>query len=70
MDAVGEHEIEDGVIVLRRIHVTAHLRAKPSQRETVERVFPIFASKCPVHQLIKKAIDITTELDFQPIDAA
>jgi uncharacterized OsmC-like protein len=70
MDAVGEHEVEDGVVILRRIHVTAHLRAKSSQRETVERVFPLFASKCPVHRSIKKAIDITTELDFQPTDAA
>lgn len=70
MDAVGEHEIEDGVMVLRRIHVTVHLRAKPSQRETVERVFPIFASQCPVHRSIEKAIGITTELDFQPTDTA
>ena len=67
MDAVGEHESEDGVLVLKRIHVTAHLRAPASQRETVERVFQIFASKCPMHQSIRKAIDITTELDFQPI---
>jgi organic hydroperoxide reductase OsmC/OhrA len=70
MDAVGEHEVEDRVIVLRRIHVTAHLRAKSSHRETVERLFPLFASKCPVHRSIEKAIAITTELDFQPIDAA
>ena len=70
IDAVGEHEVEDGVVILRRIHVTAHLRAKSSQRETVERVFPLFASQCPVHRSIQKAIDITTELDFQSSDAA
>jgi organic hydroperoxide reductase OsmC/OhrA len=70
MDAVGEHEVEDGVVILRRIHLTAHLRAMSSQHETAERVFPIFASKCPVHRSIEKAIDITTELDFQPTDAA
>jgi uncharacterized OsmC-like protein len=67
MDAVGEHEAEDGVLVLRRIHVTAHLRAKPSQRELVERVFQVFASNCPMHRSIRKAIEITLELDFQPI---
>jgi uncharacterized OsmC-like protein len=69
IDAVGEHESEDGVLVLRRIHVVAHLRAQSSQREAAERVFQVFASKCPMHQSIHKAIDITTELDFQPIQA-
>jgi uncharacterized OsmC-like protein len=66
MTAVGEHEAEDGVLVLKRIHVVAHLRAPASKRETVERIFPLFASNCPVHQSICKAIEITTELDFQP----
>jgi uncharacterized OsmC-like protein len=67
LTATGEHECEDGVVVLKRIHVIAHLRAPASQRDTVERVFQVFASKCPVHQSICKAIDITTELDFQAI---
>lgn len=67
MTAVGEHESEDGVLVLKRIYVVAHLRAPASQRETVERIFPLFASKCPVHQSISKAIEITTTLDFQTI---
>jgi uncharacterized OsmC-like protein len=69
MDAVGEHESEDGVLVLRRIHVIAHLRAMSSQRETAERVFGVFASNCPMHRSIHKAIPITLELDFQPTDA-
>lgn len=67
LDAFGEHEAEDGVLVLRRIHVVAHLRAKPSQREAAERAFQVFASNCPMHRSIHKAIDITMELDFQPI---
>jgi uncharacterized OsmC-like protein len=67
IDAVGEHESEDGVLVLKRIHVTAHLKAPASQRETVERVFEVFATKCPMHQSIQKAIDITTQLDFRPV---
>jgi uncharacterized OsmC-like protein len=67
MDGIGEHESEDGVLVLKRIHIVAHLRALVAQRETAERVFQVFAPKCPMHQSICKAIDITTELDFQPI---
>jgi uncharacterized OsmC-like protein len=65
IDAVGEHESEDGVLVLKRIHVVAHLKAPAAQRETLERVFAVFASKCPMHQSISKAIAITTELDFR-----
>ena len=68
MSAIGEHESEGGVLVLKRIHVVAHLRAPAAQRETVERVFNVFASQCPVHQSIYKAIDITSALDFQPLD--
>jgi uncharacterized OsmC-like protein len=67
LDAVGEHEAEDGVLVLKRIHVVAHLRAPADKREAAERAFGVFASKCPVHQSIQKAIAVTTELDFQPI---
>jgi uncharacterized OsmC-like protein len=67
LDAVGEHEAEDGVLVLKRIHVVAHLRAPETKREAAERAFGVFASKCPVHQSIQRAIAITKELDFQAI---
>lgn len=66
-EAFGEVEVEDGVLVIRRIRVLAHLRAAESQRETAERVIAVYASGCPVYRSIHKAIDITTELDFQPI---
>jgi uncharacterized OsmC-like protein len=66
IDAVGEHEAEDGVLVLKRIHVVAHLKAPAAQRETAERVFRVFADSCPMHRSIRKAIDITLNLDFQP----
>ena len=65
-DAVGEIESENGVLVVRRIHVVAHLQADVSQREAAERVISVYASQCPMHQSVCKAIDITTELDFQP----
>jgi uncharacterized OsmC-like protein len=66
-EAFGEVEVEDGVLVIRRIRVVAHLRAEESQRETAERVNAVYASGCAVYRSIHKAIDITTELDFQPI---
>jgi uncharacterized OsmC-like protein len=62
-------EVEDGVLVIRRVRMLVRLRAEESQREAAERVIEVYASQCPVYRTIAKAIDITTELDFQPIIA-
>jgi len=57
---------EDGVIVIRRIHVHYRIQAVKADREVVDRVHGFHADKCPVYRSISKAIDITTdyELDF------
>ena len=65
-EAFGEVEVEDGVLVIRRIRILVHLRGPEAQRETAERLIPVYASGCPVYRSIHKAIEITTELDFQP----
>ena len=58
----GEVEKEDdGVIVIRRIHVVYHLKAGEEHRETVERVHDFHAMKCPVYRTLHDSIDITTE---------
>ena len=67
VDAVGELEAEEGVLVIRRIRVTAHLQAEASQREQAEQTVRQYAMKCPVYRSLYKAIEITTELDFQPL---
>jgi uncharacterized OsmC-like protein len=61
-EAVGEVELEDNVLVIRRIHVTLKLKAEESQRETANRVLGFFADHCPVYRTLKPAIAITTEL--------
>ena len=58
-------ETEDGVLIIRRIHVVLRLKAPAGQRETVERVHGIFADRCPVYRTLKPAIEITTELAFE-----
>jgi uncharacterized OsmC-like protein len=63
-DATGEVETEDGVLIIRRIHVVLRLKAAPEHRQTVERVHGIFADLCPVYRTLKPAIEITTELAF------
>lgn len=67
VEAIGELESEDGVLVIRRIRVIPHLKAETSQREKAERIIGEYAMKCPVYRSIYKAIDITTELDFQAL---
>ena len=58
----GEVEKEDdGVIVIRRIHVTYHLTADESERETIERVHGMHAARCPVYRSLRDSIEITTE---------
>ena len=65
-EAIGEIEVEDGVLIIRRIRFLVRLRADASQRETAERVIALYAPHCPVYRSLHKAIAITTELDFQP----
>lgn len=64
-EAVGEIEKEEGVLVIKRIHVTMRLKADAPTRETAERVHGIFADRCPVYRSLKAAIQITTELSFE-----
>ena len=63
---MGEVELEDNVLVIRRIHVRLLLRADEAHRETAARVHGIFADKCPVYRSLKAAITMTTELVFEP----
>ncbi len=65
-EAVGEIEEEDGVLVIRRIHVRLLLKAPEEDRATAERVHGVFANHCPVYRSLKGAIAITTELVFEP----
>jgi uncharacterized OsmC-like protein len=64
-EAVGEIELEDNVLVIRRIHVRLRLKAEEAHRETAVRVQGIFADKCPVYRSLKAAITMTTELIFE-----
>ena len=68
-EAVGEVELEDNVLVIRRIHVVLKLKAEESHRETANRVHGFFADRCPVYRTLKPAIAITTELVFEALPA-
>jgi organic hydroperoxide reductase OsmC/OhrA len=66
-EAVGEIEKDEGVLVIRRIHVRMLLKANEEHRATAERVHGMFAERCPVYRSLRDAIAMTTELVFEPI---
>ena len=63
----GDIEKDGKVLVIKRIHVTYHLKLKPEQRETAEKVHGFHADFCPVARSIKGCIDITTELQLEDV---
>jgi uncharacterized OsmC-like protein len=64
---VGEIDKEDGVLVIRRIHVRMNLKASSAQRETAERVHGFYRDRCPVYRSLRGSIAMTTELVFEPL---
>jgi uncharacterized OsmC-like protein len=65
-DVRGEIESEDGVLIIRRIHVDMKLRAREDAREAIDRVHGFFASKCPVFRSLSAAIAITSSYTLLP----
>ncbi len=71
-DVRGEVEEENRVLIIRRVHVTFHLRvANPDEvRETVDRVHSVYAEGCPVYRSLKPAFQITSGVEVVPEQAA
>ena len=64
-DVVGEVEAEDdGVLVIRRVHVAMRLDAPEDARETVERVHGFYAMRCPLYRTLHTAISFTTSYEL------
>jgi len=54
-------------MVIKRIHVTYHLKLKSEQREAAEKVHGFHVDYCPVARTIKGCVDITTELIMEDL---
>ena len=63
-DVTGEVETEDGVLVVRRIHVTMRLVAPETARETVERTHGIYAMRCPLYRTLHNTIRLTSSFEL------
>ncbi len=59
-EVTGEVEKEEGVLVIRRIHVDMRLMAPEEVRETVERVHGLYAMRCPLYRTLHNAIQLTS----------
>jgi len=53
------------VLVIKRIHVTYHLKTAAENLETVERVHGFHADFCPVARTIRDCVEITTSLEVE-----
>jgi len=57
-------EKDDGVLVIRRIHVVYHLKASAGREEAIRRAFEVHPPSCPVYRTLSGCIDVTMELDL------
>jgi uncharacterized OsmC-like protein len=65
-DVTGEVETEDGVLVIRRIHVEMQLAASAESRATVDRVHSIYPMNCPLYRTLHKTIQLTSSFSLVP----
>ena len=63
-EVTGEVETEDGVLVIRRIHVAMRLVAPETSRETIDRVHGFYAMNCPLYRTLHSAIALTSTVEI------
>ena len=68
-EVTGEVETEEGVLVIRRIHVAMRLVAPEQARQTVERVHGLYAMRCPLYRTLHKAIQLTSSFTLEKSQA-
>jgi uncharacterized OsmC-like protein len=65
---LGEIEKDGNVLVVKRIHVTYHLKTVPDKRDVVERVLGFHAEYCPLARSIGGCVNITTSLELEELE--
>jgi uncharacterized OsmC-like protein len=63
-EATGEVGEEEGVLIIRSIHVSMRLVASEQVKEVVERVHGIYAMHCPLYRTLHKAIQLTSSYEL------
>ena len=68
-EVTGEVETEEGVLVIRRIHVAMRLVASKDAEETVDRMHGIYAMRCPLYRTLHNAIQLTSSVELVASEA-
>jgi uncharacterized OsmC-like protein len=68
-EVTGEVETEEGVLVIRRIHLAMRLVAPEQALETVERVHGLYAMRCPLYRTLHKTIQLTSSFTLEKQEA-
>jgi uncharacterized OsmC-like protein len=63
-NVIGEVETEDGVLVIRRIHVKMQLAAPAAARDTVDRVHGMYAMRCPLYRTLHNTIALSSSVEL------
>lgn len=63
-DVTGEVETEEGVLVIRRIHVAMRLMAPQDVKPTAERVHGMYAMRCPLYRTFHKTIQLSSSFEL------
>lgn len=63
-DVTGEVETDEGVLVIRRIHVAMRLAAPEDARVTVDRVHGVYAMRCPLYRTLHDAIALSSSVEL------
>jgi len=66
----GEVEIEDGVLVIRRIFVHHRLAAPEDVRNVVEDVHQAYPMKCPLYRTLHRCIEFNISYELVPGERA
>ncbi len=65
-EVTGEVKEEEGVLVIRRIHVAMHLAAAETARKEIERVHSTYPMNCPLYRTLHKAIELKSSFELNP----
>ena len=68
-EVTGEVEQEDGVLVIRRVHVSMRLVAPEDLKEKVERAHALYPMSCPLYRTLHNAIRLTSSVELVPASA-
>jgi uncharacterized OsmC-like protein len=63
-NVTGEVETEEGVLVIRRIHVAMQLVAPEDAREKIQRAHELYPMHCPLYRTLHKSIQLTSSVEL------